>query len=206
MVHLTGAKVILREKRLEDAWDDYLWRSDEELATLDAAPRLKMTFYEYLRIFKDQLRYPIPGTQRFSLESLDHKLIGNCMYYDVDAINKEAELGIVIGNKDYWNQGYGHDAVVILLEHLFSTARLERVYLHTLVWNKRAQGAFQKSGFQPVRQVCRHGKDFVLMEIRKESWLEIREEKLAARSLQAKPANSDEQRTPSNLQHFEAAP
>ena len=180
MVQLTGAKVILREKHLEDAWDDYMWRCDEELATLDAAPRLKMTFHEYLRIFKDQLRYPIPGTQRFSIESVDHKLIGNCMYYDVDAINKEAELGIVIGNKDYWSQGYGYDVVVTLLEHLFTTAQLKRVYLHTLVWNKRAQRAFQKSGFEPVRQVSRNSQDFVLMEVRIERWLAIRDEKLAA--------------------------
>ena len=60
-MRLTGGKVILREKRLEDAWLDYLWRSDKEIARLDAAFPLKMTFQEFLRLFRDQLRYPTPG-------------------------------------------------------------------------------------------------------------------------------------------------
>ena len=37
MVELHGARIILREKRLEDAEQDYIWRSDPELARLDAA-------------------------------------------------------------------------------------------------------------------------------------------------------------------------
>ena len=179
MVTLTGAKVILREKLPEDAWNDYLWRSDEELARLDAAPPLRMTFEEYQRIFKDQLRYPTPGSLRLSIETLDHELIGNCMYYDVDTINKEAELGIVIGNKNYWSQSYGYDAVVILLDHLFYTAKLQRVYLHTLEWNKRAQRCFERCGFGVVRPRKRNGYNFILMDISWDRWQEIREDKLS---------------------------
>ena len=37
MVELHGAKVVLREKRVEDAEFDYRWRSDPEIARLDAA-------------------------------------------------------------------------------------------------------------------------------------------------------------------------
>ena len=180
MVTLKGSKVILREKLPEDAWNDYLWRSDEELSKLDAAPPLRMTFQEFLSIFKDQMRYPTPGALRLSIETLDHQLIGNCMYYDVDAINKEAELGIVIGDKNYWSQSYGYDVIVTLLEHLFSTAGLKRVYLHTLEWNHRAQRCFQKCGFNKLRSRQRNGYNFVLMDIHKERWQEIREEKLTA--------------------------
>ena len=33
---LESKKVVLREKRIEDALDDYTWRVDDELAKLDA--------------------------------------------------------------------------------------------------------------------------------------------------------------------------
>ena len=103
------------------------------------------------------------------------------MYYDMDAVNKQAEIGIVIGNKEYWSRGYGYDAVVTILDYLFCENHMERLYLHTLQWNKRAQRAFQKCGFDPVTEVRRSGMDFVMMEIKKDRWLEIREDKLSAR-------------------------
>ena len=180
-MQLAGGKVILREKRLEDAQMDHTWRSDGEIARLDAAYPLKMKFEEYLRLVRDQLRYPTPASGRFAIDTRDGKFIGNCMYYDMNTINKEAEIGIVIGDRDYWSRGYGYDALVTMLDHLFSSTSMERLYLHTLDWNKRAQRAFEKCGFAQVTPVRRNGMDFILMEIRKDLWLEIREEKLAAR-------------------------
>ena len=181
MVELQGAKVVLREKRLEDAEQDYIWRSDQELARLDAAFPLTMSFDRYLKIFEDQLRYPTPGSQHFSTETIDGKYIGNCMYYDLDSVNLEAELGIVIGDRDYWSNSYGYDAVTTLLDYMFTVKRLKRVYLHTLEWNKRAQRCFEKSGFTPVKMVRRMSQDFILMEVLREDWLRESEELLAAR-------------------------
>ena len=187
-MELVGGKVVLKEKRLEDARLDYIWRTDEETARLDAAYPLRMKFEEFLRIFKDQLRYPTPASGRFSIDTLDGQYIGNCMYYDMDAVNKQAEIGIVIGDKSYWGQGYGYDAVVTMLDHLFSTSSMQRLYLHTLVWNKRAQSAFQKCGFAPATEVRRSGMDFLLMDLTRDRWDNIREAKLAARDAAAQAA------------------
>ena len=57
----------------------------------------------------------------------------------------------MIGNRDYWGLGYGTDSVNALLGHIFTTTTLDRVYLHTLDWNVRAQRAFAKSGFREVQ-------------------------------------------------------
>ena len=190
MVELLGAKVTLRDKREEDAELDYIWRSDPELARLDAAYPLTMSFDRYLKIFRDQLRYPTPGSHHFSTETLDGKFIGNCMYYDLDRVNLQAELGIVIGDRDYWSNSYGYDAVTTLLDHMFTEKGLKRVYLHTLEWNKRAQRCFEKSGFKPVKMVRRISQDFILMEVLREDWFAKSEERLAIRSgLQDKQAD-----------------
>ncbi|MCH8350444.1 MAG: GNAT family N-acetyltransferase [Chloroflexi bacterium] len=181
MVQLQGARVVLRDKKLEDAEQDYIWRSDPELARLDAAYPLTMTFDRFLKIFEDQLKYPTPGSHHFATETLDGKFIGNCMYYDLDSVNMEAELGIVLGDRDYWGNAYGYDAVTTLLEYMFTEKKLRRVYLHTLEWNKRAHGCFAKCGFVPVRPVRRLSHDFILMEVYREDWLEKAEQRLADR-------------------------
>ena len=181
MVELRGARIILRDKRIEDAEKDYRWRSDPEIARLDAAYPLSMSYERYLKLFQDQLRYPTPGSHHFGTDAVDGTYIGNCMYYDLDSINKEAELGIVIGDRDYWGNAYGYDAVTTLLNHMFMDLQLNRVYLHTLDWNERAQRSFSKSGFKPVRTVRRMSQDFILMEVLREDWLATAEERLAAR-------------------------
>ena len=167
---LTGYKVVLREKRLSDALNDYNWRVDEELAYLDAAAPLKMSYDAYLRMYQDELRYPTPWSSRFAIDTFAGKHIGNCMYYDIDHIRGRTELGILIGDRDYWSRGYGTDAVNTLLDHIFSSTPLRVVYLHTLEWNIRAQKAFAKSGFLPIKSIRRNGLEFLLMEIRRKHW------------------------------------
>ena len=172
MTQLQGVRVILRDKKIEDSELDYRWRSDPELAKLDAAYPLTMNYDRYVKMFEDQLKYPTPGSHHYGIEVADSKFIGNCMYYDLDSVNKEAELGIVIGDRDYWSGSYGFDAVVTLLEHMFLVRDLKRVYLHTLEWNHRAQSCFSRCGFNPVRNVRRMGHDFILMEVLRTDWQE----------------------------------
>ena len=172
MTQLQGVRVILRDKKIEDSELDYRWRSDPELAKLDAAYPLTMNYDRYVKMFEDQLKYPTPGSHHYGIEVADSKFIGNCMYYDLDSVNKEAELGIVIGDRDYWSGSYGFDAVVTLLEHMCLIRDLKRVYLHTLECNHRAQSCFSRCGFNPVRNVRRMGHDFILMEVLRTDWQE----------------------------------
>ena len=167
---IKGEKVVLREKRLSDATNDYSWRTDEELAKLDANKPLKVTFSEYLRYYQNELQYKTKWSQYFAIETLNKKHIGNCMYYDIDSKLAQAELGILIGNRDYWGSGYGEDAVVTLLKYIYSHTNLTRIYLHTLDWNKRAIRCFEKSGLKCVAHVERDNATFALMECYKDSW------------------------------------
>jgi len=187
---LQGARIVLRDKKFEDAENDYRWRSDPELARLDAAIPLTMSFERYLKLFEDQMKYPTPGSHHYSIETLDGHFIGNCMYYDMDTVNREAELGIVIGDRDYWSDGYGYDAVTTLLDHMFNARNLKRVYLHTLEWNGRAQKSFSKSGFNPVKPVRRMAHDFLLMDVLREDWFSTSAERLAARFRTSNPDGS----------------
>jgi RimJ/RimL family protein N-acetyltransferase len=169
-VRFTGRLVALRSKRPEDAAADYAWRTDTELAALDATSPLALTFREYERYYRDDLDFPSPWSVRFAIETLDGQHIGNCMYYDIDPERKQAEIGIMIGDREFWGKGYGSDAVRTLLEHIFTETPIDHVYLHTLVSNVRAQKAFTRAGLRVIGQVHRDGYEFMKMEARREDW------------------------------------
>ena len=167
---ITGIKTRLREKKLSDVRNDYRWQSDRELAELDAAPTLIMSFSIYLLDYasvlrqRDHQRYPL------SVETLDGKHIGNCTCYDIDEKKGEAQLGIMIGDRDYWDKGYGADAVNTLVDHIFSEMKIKRLYLKTLDWNYRAQRCFEKAGFTVFGRMTRGGYEFLRMELFYKDW------------------------------------
>ncbi len=106
------------------------------------------------------------------------KLIGTVAFDHIDWRVHMAEFGIMIGEKDYWNQGYGTDAVRLLLHHGFNTLNLNRIFLHVFTTNPRAIRAYEKAGFTlEVRErqaEYRNGKyiDLLLMGILKSEFIE----------------------------------
>jgi len=168
---LTGEKVALREKRLEDADNDYTWRADVDLARYDGVSPLRLSYREYMLYYSEELRDVSKMQRWFAIDDLDGRHIGNCMYYDVDEENRQAKLGILIGDRDYWSKGYGADAVKILVNHMLEQTGMDRIYLDTLEWNVRAQRCFSKCGFIPCGRTSRRGNDYMVMELHR-SWLQ----------------------------------
>jgi RimJ/RimL family protein N-acetyltransferase len=169
-VDVVGEFIRLREKRIDDIPDEYSWRVDDELSRLDATRPLTMSYDDFFRYTKEEMQFPSYRSKRLAIDTLDGVHIGNVMYYDLNVRNREAELGIMIGDKGYWGKGYGTDIVKTLLTHLFLDIALDRVYLHTLAWNYRAQASFEKAGFKKVRSVRRGGQEFLLMEVVGTEW------------------------------------
>lgn len=166
-----GAKVRLRDKRLDDARSDYGWRRDETLARYDAARPLTQPYEDFFKHFREELHDPHPFRCTFAVEvhsgsDSDHGVhIGNVMYYNIDLSRREAELGVTIGDPAYWGHGYGTEAVALLVDHVFSTTSLTRIYLHTLDWNVRAQRSFISAGFRDCGRSRRGEYRFHRMEI-----------------------------------------
>lgn len=193
-IRIVGEKVVLRSKLMEDAEADYQWRIDPELATLDATRPITITLKEYLRYHRDDLQFPSPRSVRLAIDTLEGTHIGNCMYYDIDTELAQAEFGIMIGNAEFWNGGYGTDAVATMLRLIFTTTWLRRVYLHTLTSNERAQRAFTKGGFAADREVRKDGFDFLRMNITRDRWEVLEAERRGETGEEPEPAE------PQNIQ------
>jgi len=177
---ILGNKTRLREKELGDARRDYNWHMDRELARMDASPLLWTSFKEYLSDYAAQLRSPVPSRRIFAILTLDAKHIGNCSYYNINEKRREAELGIMIGDRDYWGKGYGTDAVITLVNNIFLDTKLVQVHLKTLDWNYRAHKCFEKCGFQRCGFLYRDGYSYILMKVERETWLALHFKPIAA--------------------------
>lgn len=164
-------RLVLRPKSLDDAPNDYRWRTDPELARLDGTEPLRLTYEEFVARFGDDVLGPWPDRELFAIETTDGVHIGNVMYYNVAPSMESAEVGIVIGERQYWGRGYGTEAMVTFVRWVWSSRPWRRMVLHTLEWNARARRCFERAGFQPVAVVLRQGERFVRMEAARQWWL-----------------------------------
>jgi RimJ/RimL family protein N-acetyltransferase len=155
----------LRLKSIDDAPNDYLWRRDPELSSFDAILPTTATFDEFLREFRYDLSSLGPRRKRYAIETLAGVHIGNCSLFNIDEKRRQAELGIMIGDRDYWSRGYGTDTVRVLVDFAFAELPVDRVYLYTLDWNVRAQHCFVNAGFKEVTRISDDRNRFVVMEI-----------------------------------------
>lgn len=171
---IKDSKSILFQKSLADAPDDYAWQTDSELAHLTDTTPLTTSFTDYLLQYASQLRENQTAKHQFAIKTQGGRHIGNCACYGIDNEQGEAEIGILIGDRRYWDKGYGADAIILLIDFIFKRINSKRIHLKTLESNKRAQKCFYKCGFTACGSVINNGNNFILMELRRNQWLQSR--------------------------------
>jgi len=173
-MNIKGRKVIIRPKKRADAENDYRWQTDAELSALDAMIPSTMSYQEFYREYLKWLKHPYYGRITFGVDIPEGKHIGNCVYYNIDEVKNETEIGIMIGDRDYWNKGYGTDTINTLIDYIFHKTKFKRVYLKTLEDNSRAQRCFEKCGLVPYGYKEQDGYKFLLMDLSLERWRDMR--------------------------------
>ena len=107
----------------------------------------------------------------FALEDEIGQLIGDLELANICWRGREAELRIRIGEKAYWNKGYGTLAVRQMVDYAFNGLDLVRLYLRVYTFNIRAIKCYQKIGFKKQavlkREKDQHWKDIYLMALEK---------------------------------------
>lgn len=109
-------------------------------------------------------------------DGADWRLIGNSGFLNFEWVVRAAEVGIMIGDKTVWDQGYGTEGMTLLLRHGFETLNLNRVYLRVYAENKRAIHTYEKVGFVHegrMRQaIFKHGaySDVLFMSVLRDEW------------------------------------
>ncbi len=74
--------------------------------------------------------------------------IGSVGLHRIDWKNRRATVGIVLGEKKFWDRGYGTEALRTLLKFAFHELGLHRVELEVYAFNARAIRCYEKVGFK----------------------------------------------------------
>lgn len=74
--------------------------------------------------------------------------IGDIAVLDIDHQNRNAVVRIAIFDHEFWGNGYGTEAMSLLLEYGFGMLNLHRVGLDVFSFNKRGINAYKKLGFK----------------------------------------------------------
>lgn len=112
-----------------------------------------------------------PANKVLAIETKDGVYLGNIGLHGISYTSGVAEIGIAIGRKDYWDKGYGADAMRTLLRHAFANLRLRKVTLRVYGGNIRAQRCYAKLGFTEVGRLRAHRlidgvyEDEIIMEV-----------------------------------------
>lgn len=108
------------------------------------------------------------------------KLIGSTGLHAINWIVREAEWGIVIGDPEDWDRGFGREVARRVLAYAFVTLNLNRVKLRVNASHPRGIACYESAGF--VREgVLRQAsytegryEDLVMMAVIRDDWMQQR--------------------------------
>lgn len=153
---------------------------------------------EYIRLLDNDAarRYTVPSTQKwiekdqetavnenpyesffFQLRSLeDDRHVGFVGLGGINWTMGDAWVGIAIGERADWGQGFGTDAMRLIVRYGFGELNLRRITLGVFEYNPRAIRSYEKAGFTVEgrwrKALQRDGRryDELIMGILREEW------------------------------------
>lgn len=174
-----GEKVKLRAYKREDVTRacEFVNDSEVKLHLVSDIPYPTM-FEQELKWIEEQIN--LKDGYNFAIEALEEgKYIGGCGIFRIDWLNRTTMVGIMIGDKDYWNKGYGTDAMKVLIKFIFEHMNLNKIKLNVFGFNKRAIKCYEKCGFKVEgvlkQELFRDGQyyDEYAMALLKEEWVQL---------------------------------
>lgn len=173
---IRGKLVDLRAPEMSDLDRNTRWINDREV-TQFLSLRYQMSLAAEEAWMRDLVSKPLSYERPFfAIDTKDGAHIGNTNLFNVRPAVRHAELGIMVGEKEYWSRGYGSDALRTLLGFAFGEMNLNRVELFVYDFNARAQAAYRKCGFveegRRRQALYRRGAwhDLVVMSVLREEW------------------------------------
>ena len=145
---LVGNKIYLRtldDADLDGPWCD--WLNDYDVTrylvtgSFPSRPESLRSYYETVVRSPDNVMLAI-------IESSGDKHIGNIKLGPINRLNQNADLAIMIGDKDSWGKGYGREAWELMVEYGFQRLNLHKITLGVYADHKSGVSLYQKVGFK----------------------------------------------------------
>ena len=165
---MIGERLYLSPVNADDAESYIKWMNEKFVAT---------HFGQYVNVVssKNEMKWlfePGSDVQRYAMVLLDGDIMIGCIsLQNINHLNRNAFLGIFIGEEEYRSKGYGAEAIRLLLEYGFKTLNLHNIMLSVTEDNKAGITCYKKAGFREIGRrrewIYRNGKyiDVIYMDI-----------------------------------------
>jgi RimJ/RimL family protein N-acetyltransferase len=151
------------------------WYGDQEIWHLTSWAPSPLSRSAVERLFEDRQLSPTDDSFAIHLKN-DDEPRGVISLMNISEANASAELSVIVGHPDDRHQGYGTEAIDLLLRYAFETLGLNRIGLSAFDFNEEAISAYEKLGFV-VEGRFRHAikrrsgfHDAILMSFLKTEW------------------------------------
>jgi len=145
---LAGRVASLRPLRASDRAISVRWRNDAEIRDNVLGYRFPVTEEMEAHwvdgVLKDQSRTRVVLAIE---DKADGAFVGLVYLNDIDWFVRNAEFGILIGERSRQGRGLAKDALALVANYAFGTLNLNRLYLRVVAHNKRALRLYRSFGF-----------------------------------------------------------
>jgi RimJ/RimL family protein N-acetyltransferase len=164
---IVGKRIYLSPVNIDDA-DIYLkWMNESVARSFGQYPFVVSSKSDLSWLFE-----PPPDIQRYAIILLDDNVMIGCIsIQNIDHRNRNAFIGIFIGEEEYRNKGYGAEAIKLMLNYGFNTLNLHNIMLSVQADNSEGIACYKKVGFKETGKrrewVFKDGKyiDVLYMDI-----------------------------------------
>jgi RimJ/RimL family protein N-acetyltransferase len=143
---LAGKQVQLKPITLNEATSGYLsWLQDPEvMAGIETSGYTLEGLKEYIAS-----RMGKPDIAFFAVWANDSgKHIGNIKLEVQDRKAAVSDLGLLLGDKNYWGKRIGYEACRLAIQYGFEEMKLRKIYLAVYENNPNAKKLYEKLGFK----------------------------------------------------------
>ncbi len=172
---LTGERVELRRHSRENYGLYAAWYGDPEIWRLTSWAAAPLGPSAVERLFDEREGSATDDSFAIHLKG-EREPIGVISLMNINEADGSAELSVIVGHPEDRHQGYGAEAINLLVGYGFDELGLVSVGLSVFEFNGDAMSTYEKLGFRPegrIRQAVRREGTFhdaILMRITRSEW------------------------------------
>lgn len=140
-------RVYLRALEPDDYKISILWRNDSQIWDMLGGMR-RYVSKEYEKAWVEKAIFDTENIRWAVCCTEDNRYIGNVYMTDIDRINRSCQSHILIGDKNYWGNGYGREALSEAIEYMFQEENINRITAIVLETNSASLKMHEKLGYK----------------------------------------------------------
>lgn len=129
------------------------WEQDTKVQAFLPEPRIEMNNEEQQKYLQDCLEEK-DAMYWSIIDKETNKCIGSIALTDINDYHGLAELGIIIGETEYWGKGIAKNAIQMVIEKALKTRKLRRILAEFEVQNEGMKKALIAVGFKQECLSC----------------------------------------------------